>query len=104
RESGLSILPVSCHIKFGLEKVGEHIFETLDIIRVYTKEPNEKKSSPKPIVVKSGTTVIDIAKELHTNLYRRFQYGRVWGTSVKYPGQKVGSNHMLKDGDILEIH
>jgi hypothetical protein len=100
----IPILPVSCLKSQGLEDIGRYIFKMLSIIRIYTKEPSDKEPSPNPIVVKEGTTVIDIAKELHSSLYKRFQYGRVWGQSAKYPGQKVGSNHMLKDSDILEIH
>ena len=100
----IPILPVSCLNNQGLEDLGGYIFKILGIIRIYTKEPSDKEPSPNPIVVKEGTTVIDIAKELHSSLYRRFQYGRVWGESAKYPGQKVGSNHILKDGDVLEIH
>lgn len=100
----IPILPVSCLNSQGLEDLGGFIFKMLGIIRIYTKEPSDKEPSPNPIVVKEGTTVINIAKELHSSLYRRFQYGRIWGQSAKYPGQKVGSSHMLKDGDILEIH
>jgi ribosome-interacting GTPase 1 len=100
----IPILPVSCLSSQGLEDLGGLIFKMLGIIRIYTKEPSDKEPSPSPIVVKEGTTVIGIAKELHSSLYRRFQYGRVWGQSAKYPGQKVGSNHTLKDGDVLEIH
>ncbi len=100
----IPILPVSCLKSQGLEDIGRYIFKMLSIIRIYTKEPSDKEPSPNPIVVKEGTTVIDIAKELHSSLYKRFQYGRIWGQSAKYPGQKVGSNHMLKDSDILEIH
>jgi ribosome-interacting GTPase 1 len=100
----IPILPVSCLNNQGLEDLGGYIFKILGIIRIYTKEPSDKEPSPNPIVVKEGTTVINIARELHSSLYRKFQYGRVWGESAKYPGQKVGSNHMLKDGDVLEIH
>jgi ribosome-interacting GTPase 1 len=100
----IPILPVSCLNSQGLEDLGGFIFKMLGVIRIYTKEPSDKEPSPNPIVVKEGTTVINIAKELHSSLYRRFQYGRIWGQSAKYPGQKVGSNHTLKDGDILEIH
>jgi ribosome-interacting GTPase 1 len=104
KDTELPLLPVSCQYNQGLEDIGGYIFEILGVIRVYTKEPSEKEPSPKPLVVKEGTTVIEIAKELHSSLYRRFQYGRVWGQSAKYPGQKVGATHLLKDGDILEIH
>ncbi|MBS7614299.1 TGS domain-containing protein [Candidatus Bathyarchaeota archaeon] len=103
-DAELPVVAISCHTKQGLDVLGEHIFEMLNIIRVYTKEPDEKEPSPKPIVVKKGTTVLEIAKELHSSLYKSFQYGRVWGASVKYAGQKVGSSHLLKDGDVLEIH
>jgi ribosome-interacting GTPase 1 len=98
------VLPVSCLSGQGLTELGGRIFRILGIIRIYTKEPSDREASPNPIVAKEGTTAIDIAKELHSSLYRRFQYGRVWGRSAKYPGQKVGSSHVLKDGDTLEIH
>jgi ribosome-interacting GTPase 1 len=104
KDVGLPLLSVSCRNNQGLEDLGKCIFEMLRLVRVFTKEPSDKEPSPKPLVVKKGAMVIDIAKELHSSLFRRFRYGRVWGTSAKYPGQKVGLNHMLKDGDILEIH
>ena len=31
-------------------------------------------------------------------------YARVWGASVKFPGQRVGFEHVLEDEDIVEIH
>jgi len=98
------VLPASCLSGQGLAELGDCIFRMLGIVRIYTKEPSDREASPNPIVAKKGTTAIDIAKELHSSLYRRFQYGRVWGKSAKYPGQKVGSSHVLKDGDTLEIH
>jgi ribosome-interacting GTPase 1 len=103
-EASLLLLPVSCRSNQGLEGLGQLIFEILGIMRVYAKKPSAKEPSPKPIVAEKGAAVIDVAKELHSSLYRRFRYARVWGPSAKYPGQKVGSNHVLKDGDTLEIH
>lgn len=76
----------------------------LGIIRVYSKEPSSKKPSGKPVVVKEGARAIDIAKRLHSELYRRFRYARVWGPSAKYPGERVGPDHIMMDGDVIEIH
>jgi len=76
----------------------------LGIIRVYTKEIQQREPSPEPIVVKGEATVIDIAKLIHSEFYKNFKYARIWGPSAKYPGEKVGSKHILKDGDALEIH
>ena len=101
---GIPLLAVSCRNNQGLEKLGERLFQMLGIIRIYTKEPAEKEPSKKPIVVGEGTRVVDVAKELHSELYKRFRYARMWGPSAKYPGEKVGSGHLIKEGDIIEIH
>ena len=103
KDSEIPIIPVSCKNNEGLENLGDYIFKMLRIIRVYPKEPGEKKPSPKPLVIDEGTTVIEAAKKLHSKLYREFKYARIWGPSVKYPGQRVGPTHVLKDGDIIEI-
>ena len=63
-----------------------------------------KEPTKKPIVVERGANVIDIAKKLHSELYKKFKFARMWGPSAKYPGEKVGVSHVLKDGDIVEIH
>jgi hypothetical protein len=99
----LKILVTSCKLGLGLDDLGKTIFQALNIIRVYTKEPNEEKPSPKPIVMKNGVTVIEIAKEIHSFLYRNFKYARIWGSS-KYPGERVGGDYILKDKDVIEIH
>jgi len=98
------LLAVSCLSGEGLESLGENIFMVLGVVRVYTKEPSSKEPSEKPVVVKSGTSVIEVAKKLHTEMYRNFKYARVWGPSAKYPGERVGPTHILMDGDIIEIH
>jgi small GTP-binding protein len=85
------------------EEVGRKLFESSGMIRVYTKEPNEDHPSNKPLVVKKGTTAIEVAEIIHKDLARLFKYARVWGKSVNYPGEKVGPKHVLEDGDIIEI-
>jgi ribosome-interacting GTPase 1 len=103
-ERKIPFLVSSCLNKEGLEKLGETIFRMLEVIRIYTKEPSSKEPSEKPLVLKKGASVIDVAKKLHSEMYRNFKYARIWGPSAKYPGEKVGSNHALMDGDIVEIH
>ncbi len=98
------ILPVSCEAKFGLEKLGSEIFEMLDIIRVYTKEPNDRFPSEKPFTVKKGSTVSDLAKRIHSDFYEQFSYARVWSNRLRFSPQKVGGTFTLEDGDTLEIH
>jgi len=99
-------IPVLCvsSLSGGFEEeLGSSLVKILDLIRVYTKPPNGEVSK-KPLVIKRGTTVLEIAKMLHEDIYRGFQFARIWGSSVKYPGARVGGQHVVEDGDIIEIH
>lgn len=97
------VLVVSAATGEGLDRLGDIIFDTLEIIRVYTKQPN-KEPDPDPLVLEKGATVLDAARRIHKDLARRFRYAKIWGPSAKYPGQRVGTDHVLMDGDIIEIH
>jgi len=100
----MKILPVSCKTKFGLERLGSEIFEMLDIIRVYTKEPNEKNPSKKPFTIRRGSTILDLAKRIHSDFYKQFSYAKVWSKRLRFSPQKVGGTFTLQDGDTVEIH
>ncbi|MCE4607153.1 MAG: TGS domain-containing protein [Desulfurococcales archaeon] len=86
----------------GFEELGRILFEKLGIIRVYTKEPNGEIAK-QPLVLKKGATVLDVAKSVHSRLVKNFKYARIWGPSAKYPGERTGLDHTVKDGDIVEI-
>ena len=88
----------------AVELLGKFLLEKLEVIRVYTKEPSKDAPSSRPLVVPRNTTVIEVAKKIHSSLYKNFKYARIWGPSAKYPGERVGGDHVLMDGDIVEIH
>ena len=98
------LLVVSCKSSFGFEKLGAELFRALDIIRVYTKEPAERKPSPKPFILKRGATIADLAKLIHTDFYRRFSYAKVWAKRLRFSPQKVGASFVLEEKDIVELH
>ena len=98
------VLVTSCLTRLGLSELGMKLFEKLDLVRVYTKEPNASGPSPEPFVIKGGTTVGDLSRQIHTVLFRQFKYARVWGKSASYEGERVGISHILLDGDVVEIH
>lgn len=103
RERSVWLLPVSAKTGLNLDKLGELLFRRLDIIRVYTKKPNAEPSKT-PVVLPRGSTVRDLAEHIHSDLVEHFLYAKVWGPSAKYPGERVGLDHVLEDGDIVEIH
>jgi len=86
----------------GLSSLGETLFRALGIIRVYTRGAGGE-TAKKAIIMKVGARVEDVAKIVHSQLYRNFKYARVWGSSVKYNGERVGAEHELVDRDVVEI-
>jgi len=86
-----------------IEDVKDKIWNSLNLIRIYCKEPGKKPES-KPMVMRKYSTVRDSAKRLHKDFLKYFRFARVWGKSAKYAGEKVGLGHKLEDKDILEIH
>jgi len=53
--------------------------------------------------VKQGSTVLDLAKEIHKDFFAQLQYARIWGER-KFDGQRVHRDYILQDGDIIELH
>ncbi len=100
----LEIVPVSCKDRVGLERLGVEIFRSLDVIRVYTKEPSDREPSPNPFILKRGATALDLARQIHTELYERFAYARVWSERLPFSPQRVGLSFVLEDRDVVEIH
>ncbi len=101
--SRIPIVRVSAVKGIGLNEVGSALFKILDVIRVYTKEPNDARPAIRPVILRTGSTVLDVAKTIHSQFYRNFKYSRIWGPSAKYPAEHVGITHIVMDGDAVEI-
>ncbi|MEM2205814.1 MAG: GTPase [Sulfolobales archaeon] len=104
RYPSIPVIATSAKTGYGLSDVPRHLFKILNIIRIYAKEPNNELPSPKPLVLKEGATVMDAVKNLRSELLQYFKYARIWGPSAKYPGERVGLEHRLMDGDVIEVH
>lgn len=100
----LPVIAVSCEKSVGLENIGRALFQSLSIMRVYTKEPGQREYSEKPFILKSGAAVYDLAKDIHSDFKRRFGFAKVWSDRLVFSPQKVGPTFALADGDIVEIH
>ena len=87
----------------SLENAKELIWERLNLVYVYTKSPGKPKEFP-PVALKKGSTVKDLALEVHKDFLTNFNYARIWGKSVKHNGSTVGLDHVLGSADVVEFH
>ncbi len=97
------VIPVSAKKGINIGALKDELYKLAGVIRVFTKGPGEEPAYP-PIALKKGATVMEVARRIHKEFARNFRYARVWGRSVKFPGQRVGPDHVLEDGDVVEIH
>ncbi|HEY95292.1 MAG TPA: TGS domain-containing protein [Dehalococcoidia bacterium] len=87
----------------GLEELKRAIFQLLEIIRVYTKTPGQKPDLDDPIVLPIGSALSDAATEVHKDFAANLKFARIWG-SGKHDGVMAKRDHVLQDGDIIELH
>jgi len=95
---------ISASLKQGTEELKEAIYQRLDFIRIYMKEPGKPADLDVPMIMQRGDTIRRVCEKLHKDFVKNFKYSRVTGPSSKFPGQKLMLNHVLKDQDILELH
>jgi ribosome-interacting GTPase 1 len=87
----------------GIEDLKRAIFASLRIVRVYTKTPGKKPDVGTPYVLDAGSTVLTLAARIHRDLAERLRFARIWGKGA-FDGQHVQRDHILSDGDIVELH
>jgi ribosome-interacting GTPase 1 len=87
----------------GLDSLRPEVFRMLDIIRVYTKVPGGKPDMSDPIILEKGSTLEAAAASVHKDFASKLKYARIWG-SGKHDGVMARRDHVLQDGDIIELH
>ena len=100
----IPIVPMSCEKKLGIEELGKALIQSLSIIRIYTKEPGSKTDTGRPFALKQGTTIGDLAKNIHKEFISNFLFAMVWAKRLPFSPKKVGLSFVLDDGDVVEIH
>ncbi len=81
----------------------EKIFQNLNKIRVFTKEPGKPADKNRPLILDPKSTVKNVAEKILHGFSSRIKETRIWGPSSKFSGQITGLNHELKDLDIVEF-
>jgi len=96
------ILPVSATTGYNLEQLKQAVFDGLAIMRIFAKPPGKDPDFTRPYVLPRGSTVEEFARKIHKDFYDNLKSARVWG-SATFDGQAVGRDHVLSDGDVVEL-
>jgi uncharacterized protein len=97
------ILGVSAATGAGLDVLRGTIFDMLGVVRVYTRPPGREADFTKPVILPAGSTVGDLADDIHRDMKQKLKYALLWG-SGKFDAQRVSRAHVLADGDLVEFY
>ena len=100
--SQYSVVGVSAREKTGLESFMAAAYASLDKVRVYTKTQGKKADMANPFVLRRGTTVLEMAGEIHRDFRDRLRSARIFSNDG-YNNQLVGKDFVLRDQDIIEM-
>jgi len=97
----LEVLPVSVIDEASLEAFREAACRRTGLIRVRLRTLGV--TDPEPLALEPLSTVATVAEWVHRDLATTFVGARVWGPSARFEGQRVGRDHAVQDGDVVEI-
>lgn len=97
------IIPTSILDDDSLLNFKKAIFDSLEVIRVYTKKVGHEPDFVDPIILPIGGTVEDAARSIHKDFAQNLQFAKIWGHG-KFEGQRVKNSYVLADKDVIEFH
>jgi ribosome-interacting GTPase 1 len=87
-----------------LEDLRNAVYESLNVIRIYTKDPKKKEADKdRPFTLSRGDTLLDLAELIHKDYAKNLKSGKVWGSAV-HDGTIVKGDYVLNDQDVVEVH
>ena len=68
------------------------------------KEVEERLKKCDLIILPIGSTVETFEGKVHQDFAEKMKSARVWGDSASFEGQTISREHILQDGDIVELN
>ena len=97
----LDVIPVSVLDEASLEAIRGALWRLTGLIRVRLR--SNGFTEDEPLALRPPATVEGVADSVHHDLAASFSGARIWGRSAKFDGQRVGRDHVVADGDVVEI-
>jgi len=95
------VLGVSVLDEESLDRLREAVWQLTGLIRVFVRRPGEDVAEPQPL--QPPASVLDVARTIHAELAETCVGGRIWGPSARFDAQRVGREHVVADGDTIEV-
>ena len=98
---GFDVVGVSIIDDASLVELRAVLWRMTGLIRIFLR--HDDRTDEEPVALRPPATVADVADSIHHELGTGCRGGRVWGSSARFPGQRVGTSHVVVDGDTVEV-
>jgi small GTP-binding protein len=95
------VLGVSVLDDESLDRLREAVWALTGLIRVFVRRPGDSAAEPQPL--HPPASVVDVARTIHYDLAESCTGARIWGPSARFDAQRVGREHVVADGDTIEV-
>jgi uncharacterized protein len=95
------LVPVSVLDEASLDRLRTAIWGLTGLIRIWLRSGGE--TTTEPLALHPPVTVATVADAVHHDLGAAATGARIRGPSARFDGQRVGRDHELRDGDVVEI-
>jgi small GTP-binding protein len=85
----------------SLDELRDAIWNLTGLIRVFLRRPGDDEAEP--LALRPPATVVNVAATIHQEVADACRGARVWGSSARFEGQRVGREHVVADGDTIEV-
>jgi small GTP-binding protein len=96
-----AVVAVSVLDDESLDRLRDAIWSLTDLIRARPRR--DGRVDDEPFALPVGATVAELAERIHHDVAAACTGARVWGPSARFDGQRVGREHVLADGDVVEV-
>ena len=94
-------LGVSVIDEESLDSLRDAIWRLTGLIRVFLRRPGHDEAEPQSL--RPPATVADVAGTIHQEVEAACTGARIWGPSARFAAQRVGRDHVVADGDTIEV-
>lgn len=101
RLGGLPVVPTSILDESSIERLKRAAWALTGLMRIYLRHGAETPEIPEALPI--GATALEVAQAIHSDVATQFRAARLWGPSARHPGQRVGRDHVVQDGDTVEV-
>ncbi|HYB75889.1 MAG TPA: TGS domain-containing protein, partial [Nitrososphaerales archaeon] len=79
----------------------DSLLANMELVRINTRSASGTVAE-RPLLVRRNTRVIEVARDIHKDLWRNFKYAKVW-RGQEGPPIRVGKDFRVVNGDVIEI-